>query len=245
MKKFLLILLFLFVLLLVRESLLKIVSLLPLEAIGLQVEGVRDFLTFIVVILLICFWIRPESFTAPLRSFWRKIREKRNFAKNPPPSELVDFKEEIGFHVDPVTREKKITSWGIIHYSRNGGYHVIPAIPEHAPNRIVDHIYLRLSTQRALLGAVTPNLRAVEVSISEEDRVIFIYFFYDGRIKNRIFDCATTAIAEVSADIFPDYVIAHRILRMDTPSPIPRVLDGDRVYSRHQKYKTKRVKIGV
>ena len=197
--------------------------------------GLQDFSLFLILLLVICFWLRPESFTHPFRSLYEKRREKRNFLRNLPLCELVDFKEVIGFHVDPVTREKKSTTWGIIHYSRNGGYHVIPAMPDHNPKRIIDNVYLRLSAQRALLAAVTPNLRAVRVSINQEDRVVSLYFFYDKKIENRIFDLATTAISEISSDIFPDYRIVEHIERIDASRRIPEVVNSDTVYSRYKK----------
>lgn len=41
---------------------------------------------------------------------------------------------------------------------------------------------LKLSAQRALLGAITPNIRAVFAELMEND--VQIYFYYDGIIQD-------------------------------------------------------------
>lgn len=43
--------------------------------------------------------------------------------------EIVDFKEDIGFYIDPDTHAKIVTTKGTIHYSEKGA-HIIPAHPE-------------------------------------------------------------------------------------------------------------------
>jgi filamentous hemagglutinin len=42
--------------------------------------------------------------------------------------ERVDFKEDIGWYVDPATGEATKTSLGIIHHGKNG-VHIVPARP--------------------------------------------------------------------------------------------------------------------
>ncbi len=44
--------------------------------------------------------------------------------------ERVDFGKIIGYYVDPVTSEKKATTIGIIHYSKDGT-HIVPARPKY------------------------------------------------------------------------------------------------------------------
>ncbi|NGX38781.1 MAG: hypothetical protein KR126chlam1_00092 [Chlamydiae bacterium] len=39
--------------------------------------------------------------------------------------ELVNFKEFIGYSVDPKTGKKLATNWGKIHYGRDG-IHIVP-----------------------------------------------------------------------------------------------------------------------
>ena len=57
--------------------------------------------------------------------------------------------------------------------------------------------YARLSIQKALLGVVTPSLRAVTIDVDEKKNKLFISFFYEGDITDELFDLASTAIAEV------------------------------------------------
>jgi hypothetical protein len=40
--------------------------------------------------------------------------------------EVVDFKEIIGLHVNEKTGAETPTTWGTIHYDKNGGYHIVP-----------------------------------------------------------------------------------------------------------------------
>jgi tetratricopeptide (TPR) repeat protein len=42
--------------------------------------------------------------------------------------ERVNFKEIIGTHVDPITEVKTPTTWGIIHYGKDG-VHIVPSLP--------------------------------------------------------------------------------------------------------------------
>lgn len=43
--------------------------------------------------------------------------------------EMVDFGEFIGYFVDKDTGEKIATSWGVIHYAKDGT-HIVPAKPK-------------------------------------------------------------------------------------------------------------------
>lgn len=42
--------------------------------------------------------------------------------------ELVNFKEFIGYNVKKETGERTATTWGKIHYAKDG-VHVVPALP--------------------------------------------------------------------------------------------------------------------
>jgi len=41
---------------------------------------------------------------------------------------VVDFGEFIGYDVDQITKEKTATTWGKIHYSKQGT-HIVPTKP--------------------------------------------------------------------------------------------------------------------
>ena len=68
---------------------------------------------------------------------------------------------------------------GGIRYS-NTGVHIIPAYRSNVICNVTIG-FLKLSAQRALLGNVTPNLRAV--CLNYKDYVIEIIFFYDKGIS--------------------------------------------------------------
>ena len=90
--------------------------------------------------------------------------------------------------------------------------------------------YARLSLQRALLGVVTPNLRAVYIDVDEKAKKLFISFFYDGEISDELFDITSTAIAEVDV---PEYhELDDHIERLDFPKKIPS--RGHLVYLRKE-----------
>jgi hypothetical protein len=90
---------------------------------------------------------------------------------------------------------------------------------------------IALSMQQALLGAVTPSLRAVFVDIEMDQKILFFFFYYDGEITNVLFNLASTACAKVSAD-FPEYVPQKTIVRLDAPQKISG--RGRYVYRRHE-----------
>lgn len=56
----------------------------------------------------------------------------------------------------------------------------------------------KLSIQRALLGRVTPNLRAVVLSVS--DKEIQLRFYFDGSVGDLEIELASEAETEVMAD---------------------------------------------
>jgi len=93
--------------------------------------------------------------------------------------------------------------------------------------------YAHLSASRALLGAVTPNLRVVTIKISPEQKMVIVCFFYDGEISEEDFETANTAITEIISDFPPDYDLDDHIERIDYPNPIP--LDGRVVFERKEK----------
>lgn len=92
----------------------------------------------------------------------------------------------------------------------------------------------RTSAQRALLGAVTSNLRAVTVKIEQTIKLLKICFFYDGDISEEVFDLASIATAEMAAD-FPEYDLDDHIERLDYPKKI--LVEGILVYFRKESKK--------
>ena len=80
---------------------------------------------------------------------------------------------------------------------------------------------LRLSLNRALLGAVFPQLRAVLVRANEKSWEI--RFYVDGEISDDDRESLTTAEAEVVGDMkWWTMTYSGEIIRLDAPTPIPR-----------------------
>lgn len=78
-----------------------------------------------------------------------------------------------------------------------------------------------LSTQRALLGAVTPELRAVLINLDEEEKIFYIRFFYHGSVSQDLIELWDCAITEASAGIDPHYDLDEDVQRLDYPEKIP------------------------
>jgi hypothetical protein len=88
-------------------------------------------------------------------------------------------------------------------------------------------VRLLLSIQRALLGEITPNVRAVTAGIDE--RTITLRWIIDGEITDELEDDLSAAGAEVIAD-FETHQIAEEFIRSDAPRPL------DELYLDHIAY---------
>lgn len=80
------------------------------------------------------------------------------------------------------------------------------------------NVYLKLSLQRALLGNVTPNIRAVLAELV--DKKISMIFYFDGAISDNDEDLVSVVETEVMADYEESFNIEAIIHRLDYPSPI-------------------------
>lgn len=79
-------------------------------------------------------------------------------------------------------------------------------------------VYLKLSLQRALLGNVTPNIRAVLAEL--EDKKISIVFYFDGAVSDGDEGLVSVVETEVMADYDEKYDVEAIIHRLDYPGPI-------------------------
>lgn len=94
---------------------------------------------------------------------------------------------------------------------------------------------LLLSVQRGLLKHVAPNLRAV--CVKYEDYKIYVYFYYDGKIKESDKELAESVMDDIISDFHIDREgnsigFDINILQIDFPQPVP--LKGDWVYFRYE-----------
>lgn len=99
----------------------------------------------------------------------------------------------------------------------------------------VNNHELLLSIQRALLGNVTPNLRAVCVKLKEKK--ISIHFYYDKNISDEDRELSAHTIDQVMADFWEndegdEIEFFTPLLLINYPQKMPLV--GDWAYYRHE-----------
>lgn len=81
--------------------------------------------------------------------------------------------------------------------------------------------YAMLAAQHALLGVVTPELRAVTVDFNKEKLLLSIYFYYDKEVPKPLIDLWLSTIAEIRADFFPNSLLDNAVERVDYPLVFP------------------------
>jgi hypothetical protein len=81
--------------------------------------------------------------------------------------------------------------------------------------------YAMLAVQHALLGVVTPELRAVIVDFDKEKILLYIHFYYDKEVSKSLIDLWLTAIAEIRTDFAPNSLLDHGVERVDYPFVFP------------------------
>jgi hypothetical protein len=90
---------------------------------------------------------------------------------------------------------------------------------------------LLLSVQRALLGEVTSNMRAVTCSAGRSK--IDLRWIIDGDVSDELKDALSAIGAEVIAD-FPSHRICGEVVRCDAPSDIKALYLDELVYLRKE-----------
>lgn len=78
--------------------------------------------------------------------------------------------------------------------------------------------YFKLSIQRALLGNVTNNMRAIIAELSENN--IGLFFYYDGEVHEDDEEIVSEIETEVIADFNEDCNFNVNIIRLDYPNSI-------------------------
>lgn len=81
--------------------------------------------------------------------------------------------------------------------------------------------YVMLAVQNVLLGVVTSELRSVVVDFDEKKRVLYIRFYYHGKVSEEIIELWNCAITEVFAAISENYTLDEKIERIDYPKEMP------------------------
>ncbi|HEY5235215.1 MAG TPA: hypothetical protein VIJ14_03460 [Rhabdochlamydiaceae bacterium] len=96
-------------------------------------------------------------------------------------------------------------------------------------------VYTLLSAQRALLGIVVPELRAVAVITPENKSLpITVSFFYDGEVSPDLLNGTQEMIRRMRDDLFDGFQIKERVMRLDFPTRITLQAGDELVYQRHE-----------
>lgn len=94
------------------------------------------------------------------------------------------------------------------------------------------NIDIALSLQRALIGAVTPNLRGVTFGWTYHR--IVVRFIYDGEVTIEDLVDAGSVASDVIADFLPPCIIDQECLRFDYPRPLELLVLRDWAYRRKE-----------
>jgi hypothetical protein len=93
-------------------------------------------------------------------------------------------------------------------------------------------ISVLFSLHRALLGAITPELRTVQLRI--EQGLVRAFFHYDAEYSEEIRDIVSDVEAEVVADIWQDVEVRFEIITCRYPGALQRHPDDESVYLRRE-----------
>jgi hypothetical protein len=81
--------------------------------------------------------------------------------------------------------------------------------------------YALLTIQHALLGVVTPELRAVVVDFTKEESLLYVRFYYDGEVPEQLIDLWQSAIQEAKEDLGSHCLLDGGVERADYPNTFP------------------------
>ena len=81
-------------------------------------------------------------------------------------------------------------------------------------------VRLLLSAQKALLGAVHPQLRQVSVDADEQQKIVTIRFEYDGSPNEEVWEACSVVATEVIADFQSPWDIDEQHLAAPAPSKL-------------------------
>lgn len=81
--------------------------------------------------------------------------------------------------------------------------------------------YALLAVQQALLGIVTPELRAVVVDFDKGASLLYIHFYYHGDVPERLTNLWQAAIREASLSFGSNCLLDGIVNRVDYPATFP------------------------
>jgi hypothetical protein len=145
----------------------------------------------------------------------------------------------LDFYYDGAVPEQDIERWScaipFTGPSKNGGYlaflrwepgetKVDPAnvFRIHQEKKIADvpEAYALLAANNALLGKVSPELRAVTVAVPSDSKLLRVCFFYDGEARAEMLQLWEKAASEMCTRMGNEYSCDTQITRVDFPQKI-------------------------
>jgi hypothetical protein len=76
-----------------------------------------------------------------------------------------------------------------------------------------------LSVQRALVGAVSPEIRAVSIDLSQGKIIITVY--HNGQASDDLYETVAVIVTEVLADFREGQEVVSSVVRVDEPESVP------------------------
>jgi len=82
--------------------------------------------------------------------------------------------------------------------------------------------YSLLSIQCALLEVISPEIRAVAIDLDANERIFYIYYYYEGEVTEEIKQIGENTINEVSKVLGDfEHPLDGKIERIDFPKTMP------------------------
>ncbi len=88
----------------------------------------------------------------------------------------------------------------------------------------------RLSIQRALLGEITPELRAIVFSV--DTQILDVRFYFNGPLTEEVRESVSCVETEILADYDPEVMVSVHCIQLDYPAQIDD--SGVWVYQRRE-----------
>ena len=95
------------------------------------------------------------------------------------------------------------------------------------------NVYVRLSAQQALLGAIPSSLRLVTATFVET--VVQVCFVFDGPIHEDDLESARLATTQIISDFPSPWKLEEEFVRLDYPAELNQFPGASRVYERKER----------
>ncbi len=125
-------------------------------------------------------------------------------------------------HIERLDYPKKIPSFGYFAYLRKECDELNYKNDLHRPEiKEMSIGYALLAVQHAMLGVVTPDLRAVVVDFDKEEPLLYIRFYYSGKVSDKMVSLWESTIKEASVNFGSGCPLDSNVERIDYPGTFP------------------------